>query len=497
MIKIDLIPVVAWRAARICALACLGVLAGGMWQDAAAAIHSIPTNTSSVDCRSYGGGVAPGDVIVLKGRTRGTIELNNCKGTADRPIKVQNDTAESGPLVIEYSGSGFQSQCTNCEYVVWDGTGKWSGAPGGTCGVSLADGYRVLGGSQCGIVFRCVSGSPHSALLFYGSSRNFTVKGIEIDGNYPTCGSGIGLTVNDHEYELDSHPGEWREGIRILNNYIHESGLEAMYLGPNVNPDKGGAGDLPLRNNEIAYNYIDKSGCDGIKYKNAIDGLSRIHHNHITNTGQSTNDPGGGCTSAGIILFEAGFTDIFSNYVESPAPKAYGEGACITQNSVYQSASRIAKLPTRIYNNVVHNCKGPGIASGRKDTSSSEPAPSIYNNTVVAPVGGTGISVNSSIDGCEVRDNIVAGNKVAAGQCVAARNNTSSVDAQKFRSVATKDFRLTAASPAVNVGGTACPSEDIWGVVRPMEGKCDVGAFEFAVDGEMTKPEPPQDLVIR
>jgi len=498
MIKNVLIAAVARHAARICVLACLGVLAGGMWQTAAAATHSIPTTTSAVDCKSFGGGVAPGDVIVLKGRTRGTIEVKNCKGTSDRPIKIQNDTAESGPLVIESAGSGFQSQCTNCEYVVWDGTGKWAGAPSGMCGVSLADGYRVLGSSQCGIVFRCTSGSPQSTLSFDGSSRNFTLRGVEIDGNYPTCTGGIGLSINDHLYELVDHPGEWREGIHVLNNYIHDSARTAVYFGGNVNPSKGGAGDLPLRNNEIGYNYVDKPGCDGIKYKNVIEGLSRIHHNYVIDTGRSPDGPDdSGCTSTGIMLFEAGYTDIYSNYVESPSTKSPGPGTCITQNSVYQATAQGGKLPSRIYNNVVHNCKGAGIAVGRKDAGAAAPVPTIYNNTVVAPVGGSGISVESSIPTCEIRDNIVSGDKIAASQCVTARNSLDAVDAQKFRAPTVNDFRLTAASPAVNAGGSTCPSDDIWGVTRPSQGKCDIGAFEFSDSSDLTKPEPPQDLVIR
>ena len=488
---------VAGKAIRACVWVCFGVVAGGLWQQAMAATHSIPISTSSVDCGSFGGGIRAGDVLVLKGRSRGKIQFENCKGTVGNPIKIQNDTAESGPLIIESSGSGFQSMCTNCEHVTWDGTGKWAGAPGGTCGVSMTDGYRVLGSSQCGIVFRCLSGGPHSSLRFNGSSRNFTVKGVEIDGNYPSCSSGIGLSINDHEYELADHPGEWREGIRLLNNYIHDSGSTAVYFGGNVNPDKGGAGDLPLRNNEIAFNYVDRPGCDGIKYKYVIDGLSRIHHNYVTNTGQSDGNPADGCTSAGIMLFEGGYTDIYSNYVESPSPRSSGAGTCITQNSVYLPAAQVGKLPTRIYNNVVHNCKGAGISSGRKDAASAVPVPVIYNNTVVAPVGGTGISVGASIATCEVRDNIVAGDSVGAGQCSKARNSLDAVNTQKFRAPEANDFRLTASSPAVDAGGTSCPSDDIWGVTRPSQGSCDIGAFEFSDGSELVKPEPPQSLEVK
>jgi hypothetical protein len=496
MISNALIAMRPNRLSRTGWLVAVTVMACAFWQDAMAATHVVPTSTSVIDCGTYAGGIRAGDVVVLKGPTRGKVTIRNCKGTADRPIKIQNDTAAAGPLIIEQSGDGFQSLCTDCEHVVWDGSGKWAGAPAGACGISVADGDRVLGRSQCGIVFRCVSGSPHSGLRFNGSSKNFTVKGIEIDGNFPTCASGVGLSVNDHQYELADHPGEWREGIRLLNNYIHDSGKEAVYFGGNVNPDKGGAGDLPLRNNEIAYNYIDRPGCDGIKYKNSIAGLSSIHHNHVTNTGQSSDGPDSGCTSAGIILFEAGYTDVYSNYVESPAPKSSGAGACITQNIVYQPAAVVAKLPVRIFNNVVHNCKGTGINSIVSGLSSAEPSPSIYNNTVVAPVGGTGINVGSAVNVCDVRSNIVAGAKTSVSQCATARNNLEPVDAQKFRDAKGKDFRLTVSSPAVEAGGSTCPAEDIWGGRRPSGAACDVGAFEYTSDGDSVKPAPPIGMAV-
>jgi len=487
--------VIASRSTRIIVLICIGLVGSTFWRDGVAATHLIPTSISQVDCGSYGGGVRPGDVVVLKGPSRGKISFTDCKGTADQPIKIQNDRAAAEPLVIEYAGSGLQTGCTNCEHVVWDGTGKWAGAPDGICGVSVTDGYRVLGMSQCGIVFRCKSGSPHSAVRFSGSSKNFTVQGIEIDGNFPTCSAGIGLSINDHGYELADHPGEWREGIRLLHNYIHDSGTEAIYLGGNVNPDKGGAGDLPLRNNEIAFTYVDRAGCDGIQYKNAIAGLSTIHHNYVTNTGQASAGGDSGCSSAGISLLEAGYTDIYSNYVESPSPNSTGVASCIKVHVMHQPLAVTERLPVRIFNNIAHNCKGAGISSGRASETLAAPVPLIYNNTVVAPVGGSGINVGSSVQTCAVNDNIVAGEKISAPGCTTARNIVDSVDALKFRNVAARDFRLTSGSPAVDAGGSSCPKEDIWGVVRPSQQACDVGAVEFA-GTDAQRPAPPAGVVV-
>lgn len=461
--------------------------------DADAATHEVGANTSSLDCSTYAGGVRPGDRLVLVGRSRGPIKFNNCEGTASSPIVITNDTSQSGPLVISQSGDGFQTQCTNCEHVVIDGTGKWSGAPAGVCGADLVDGDWRLGTKQCGIVLKCVSGSPHSGLRLSGSSKHVTVKGVEIDANFPTCKKGIGLSVNDHTYT--PRAGEWREGIKLLHNYVHGTEGEGIYAGPNQS--KSYEGTMQLRNNEIAFNYVDSTGCDAINYKSAIAGSSSIHHNYVTNTGQTARGGDSGCSGSGIALFESGYTEVHSNYVEAPSPVSDGAGHCISSIVSNLSANVVATVPVKIYNNVVRNCKGNGISFGRRDNTVAEPVVSAYNNTVVTPIGGKGVSVGSSIRSCDIRDNIVIGKPLSADQCVVQNNSTDDLESQKFLDPEGRDFRLTANSPAVNVGSSKCPSEDMIGTPRPQHGACDKGAFEF-VDGDVTstKPKPPAGVLV-
>lgn len=458
-----------------------------------AAIHEVTANTTNLDCSTYAGGVRPGDKLILAGRSRGPIKLSNCVGTASNPIVITNDSSLAGPIVINQSGDGFQSQCMDCEYVVIDGTGKWNGAPGGICGANLENGEWRLGTVQCGIVFKCSSGSPHSGLRLGGSSRQITVKGVEIDANFPTCKKGIGLHVNDHSYMAKA--GEWREGIKLLHNYIHRTEGEGIYAGPNQS--KSYAGTLQLRNNEIAYNYVDSTGCDAINYKSAIAGASSIHHNYVTNTGKTNRGGEDGCTGSGIALFEAGFTDVYSNYVEAPSSVSSGPGHCISVIVSNLSADKVATVPVKIYNNVARNCKGNGIFFGRRDNTVAEPVVSAYNNTVVTPIGGKGVSVGSSIRSCDIRDNIVVGRPLVADQCVVQNNSTDDLDVQRFRDPDGRDYRLTANSPAVDVGSGKCPPEDHIGTPRPQHGACDKGAFEF-VDGVVanTKPKPPAGVLV-
>lgn len=458
-----------------------------------AATHEVTASTTNLNCSTFAGGVRPGDRLVLAGRSRGPIKLSNCVGTASNPITVTNDTSLSGPLVVNQSGDGFQTQCTDCEHVVIDGTGKWNGAPAGLCGADLANGEWRLGTDNCGIVLKCVSGGPHSGLRLSGSSKHVTVKGVEIDANFPTCKKGIGLSVNDHTYT--PRAGEWREGIKLLHNYVHRTEGEGIYVGPNQS--KSYAGTLQLRNNEIAFNFVDRTGCDGINYKSAIAGSSGIHHNYVTNTGQTARGGDSGCSGSGIALFEAGYTDVYSNYVEAPSPVSSGAGHCFSSIISHLSVATVATVPVRIYNNVARNCKGNGISFGRRDNSVAEPVVSAFHNTVVTPIGGKGVNVASSIRSCDIRDNIVVGKPLSANHCVVQNNSTDDLESQRFRDASGRDYRLTANSPAVDVGSSRCPAEDHIGTPRPQHGACDKGAFEYVDDdGASTRPKPPASVLI-
>lgn len=458
-----------------------------------AATHEVASGVSALDCSSFAGGVRPGDTLILAGRSRGSIKISNCVGTSTNPIVITNDTTLSGPLVVEQSGDGFQTQCEDCEYVVIDGTGKWNGAPAGDCGASLVNGEWKLGIKQCGIVLKCVSGSPHSGLRISGGSKHVTVKGVEIDANFPTCKKGIGLSVNDHKYTPKA--GEWREGIKLIHNYVHGTEGEGIYVGPNQSASY--ADTMQLRNNEIAYNYLDRSGCDAINYKSAVAGSSSIHHNYITNTGQTHRGGEDGCTGSGIDLWESGFTDVYSNYVEAPSPNADGQGNCINVAVKNLSGSKVNSVPVKVYNNVVRNCRGNAISVARGSDTAPELSASVFNNTIVPPFGGKGINVGSSVSSCSIRDNIVAGGTLAAAKCAVANNSTEPVSEQRFRDVEGRDFRLTASSPAVDVGTGNCPDTDHIGTARPQEGACDVGAFEYkSSDAAATKPSPPMSVAV-
>lgn len=473
----------------------VGLLAVGSGAAVQAADHRVSSGISKVDCNTFGGGVRAGDKLTMAGGQRGDITFKNCIGKPDARIVIRNDTTAGSRTTILGTGS-FVFQCTNCEWLTIDGTGKWAGAPAGNCGYPN-------GRNQCGIKIKCSSGNPNSQLRLNGSSKNVTVQGIEVDGGFPNCDSsspGIGIALNDHQYKLADHPGEWREGVVIQKNYVHDTASECIYFGPNQ--ASNGAGDLQLRNNEIGYNLVENCGYDGIEVKSTIRGASEIHHNIVRNTGIGPGDNTTGNNGHGISLFESGFTDVHHNWVENTSAAGTG-GACYSQFIQNLQASKTTKVPSNFYNNIAVNCQGNGITAGRKSTGNAQPEPRITHNTIV-DAGNVGINTNSNVTGSgTIMDNISCNSGrsdiSSSGQLKVANNRTGGCSTIRFKNLAGRDVRLTNASPARDNGKfTAAPTDDYDGVRRPQGSASDQGAFEFIVSGNSNsnsqlnpKPRPP------
>jgi hypothetical protein len=463
-----------------------GLLAAGFVSAVQAADHVVSASRSTVDCKTLAGGVRAGDTITMAGGNRGGISFRNCVGTPNNRIVIRNDTSAGSRTTIQGKET-FVFECTNCEWVTIDGTGKWAGAPSGKCG--YPDGR-----TQCGIKIECSNDGTNTWLRLNGSTKNVTVQGVEVDGGFPNCDStppGIGIGVNDHTYKLADHPGEWREGIKIQNNYVHDAASECVYFGPNQG--KNGIGDLQLRNNEVAYNLIENCGYDGIELKSTIQGLSEIHHNIVRNTGIGPGDNSNGNNGHGISLFESGFTDVHHNWVQNTSAAGTG-GSCFTQ--FIQNLATVTSVPSNFFNNVAIDCHGNGISAGRKDTGVALPVPTMTHNTVIN-AGRIGMNTNSNVTGGgTIRDNIACGSAISdvssSGRVQEENNRTGSCSANGFANLSNLDLRLTEDSPAKDNGSSSeAPADDYNGVSRPQGGAHDQGAFEFVSDGAVVRPEPP------
>lgn len=439
----------------------------------------IAAGTTDINCNSLG--VEPGDTITLDGTSRGRTDISNCIGTVSSPITIRNDVTESGQLVIA-STTTWPFECNNCEHVVIDGTGKWSGAGSDGCG--MADSWpNPPSNPQCGIKLSCIGDGPQSIMKMRGSSKNYTVKGVEIDGNFSGACEAFQLqtfSTNDHSYDLADHPGEWREGNLITDNYIHDTPRTAMYVGSNIGTSGQTQGDLQQRNNEISYMYIHDAGCDGIKYKtNTGVGLSKIHHNYVDATGLNTDrEPATGCTDIGIYLFESGYTDVYNNIVKDTARNS------IAMFMQKLPASDFATIPANIYNNLIIDSAINGINVSRQGSENTIPVPNIYNNTIINS-SGTNISVSSNVPSgtpCAVLNNVIgdSGSYISASPCNTVMNNRTGTEAShNFVDAAGDDYGLTSSSPARNAATSNAPATDLNDVARPQGSASDQGALEL------------------
>ena len=470
---------VAWRGTLILFFG----MGAGLSVIASAAEIRIAGSQSSFDCTS----ARPGDTVTLAAGNRGPLVIRNCSGTGSNPIVFRNDPGGNEPAIIRSpagANGGFVLACDNCVGVILDGSGKWNGAPSGR---------------SYGIRLTSAGGSPSAFLKLTGVSRSITVRGLEIDGVWPSISdNGIGISLNDHDLKMASSPGLYYENVLIEKNYIHNVQGEGMYIGPNWY-----TGGLPLRNIEIRENIIEDTGWDGIQLKSAVAGTNLIHDNVLKRVGSQTTGKIKG-EIYGISLLD-GNGKIYGNYIEQTGDTAI-------QHWIPDLPASYGLQQIEIFNNVVVNAGVTGttgrnaISSGSADINragqkTALTSPRIHHNTIIRP-NGWGIAIGSaSADGAYVQNNIIAdaesGPIKAAKGVDTSNNRIGTVADMAFVDVGRQNYRLRSSSPARNAGIGDFPAVDFDGVPRPIDNRADQGAFEYHEGAAVpTKPMAPDDLAV-
>ena len=464
-----------------------------------AADHIINSGDSIVDCDTFDGGVNPGDTLTFAGTSRSSkIELQDCHGTAGNPITLRNDVTQSSAFTIT-GGSGFVIRLDDSSYLTIDGTGKWVGASSSGCGAKF-DGQT----QNCGIIITTDSGCATGLIKLQDEHNNLTIRGVESFGNFPFCVSGIGWQMHDNNSTNAEFPGSFYEDNLYEDNYIHDVSRTAMYIGSNMFGTTNGERALTQRNNEIRYNLIEDTGCDGIKLKSYKEGLTLVHHNIVRRSGQNPEvGSETGCNSHAFTAFESGFITFYNNLAEDTVGLGGGSSNCYS-NFVQKADATIdgAVFTNTYYNNIGINCKGTGISVGNQGDA-GETANQIiaYNNTLINNNNG-GIRTTGGDGDSTVQDNIVCDNtggdiSTAVGDTVSS-NQTGSCASQNFVNLAARDLHLTTSSPAKDAGGVyvSPPDDDFDGVNRPLGVDFDDGAYEFVEAGgpgtgdELQSPKP-------
>lgn len=445
-----------------------------------AANHIVSRTTTAFD----GSGVRPGDTVTLEAGVRGPLRIRDLHGTADRPIVIKNDTSANTKVTIRNPTAqrgGLVFNCNSCTHVILDGTGKWVGAP--------ADAYcgAPNGTTGCGIkvTSTVVGDSPSIYLMFGGLSSNFTVKGVEVDGNWPAVSrQGSGMRVSTNEVSGSDYPDMWRENIVFEQNFVHRVYLEGFYIGPNWTVDQ-----LRLRNVSIRDNLVKSTGWEGIQMKSAIEGTNSISGNVVINAGSRVDTTAG--AHHGIQPFESA-CDVFDNLV-------IGSGESGIALRTQHLPESYGPLKVKVYNNVIVGggetgpLKANGISVGHS-SGAARYAAKVFNNTVIsAPADG--ISVGGIGSEQLVANNVVvdAGEKSVSAPSGARliANREGTLSALRFVDPAQMDFRLAADSPARDAASLShAPAMDFHGAPRPQGTSADQGAFEYLADA-IAAPKPP------
>lgn len=424
--------------------------------------------------------VQPGSTVLIETGLRGPLTIRGCKGTPNEPILITKDPSSSEQVRIVRDGGaegGFIFWLRDISDTIVDG-----GLGGSTGGSQNAKkGIFVSATNTPG---------PSSFVHISGFSTRFTIKGIEVDGGWPSrTTQGIGIQLNDHSIRASENVGRWRENIVISGNYVHDVEGEGMYIGPNFSSD-----GLPLRNIKIERNLVERTGWDGIQLKMAVRGVNTIAKNVVMYAGRKSDSVAG--QRYGISLYESGGTveanlvvgsgETGINHFIDYLPSTYGIQRSVIVNNIVTGSGATGPL------------RGDGIScsrSARVGIAGSETQ--VFNNTLHSN-GGYGIAI-SNIDQALARDNLLVGDSLGptrlSSTTLAASNLNLTPTEASFVDSSDLNFRIRDTSKAVNAASNDNLALDFDGLGRGIGGRNDVGAFEHR--DSVSRPEPPTNVVIK
>ena len=278
----------------------------------------------------------------------------------------------NGPTVISRASGnsgGFILSCDNCIGVVIDGSQQveWRSEREDLRHQGDDDGRRST-------VRICQDRRDCPASSRFATSRS--------TGHGPRCAkSGSGIRVNDDSVKRNAHPGLWREGILIEDNYVHDIALEGMYVGPNYQD-----GDLPLRNIEIRNNLVEDTGWEGINAKSMWAGDNSIHHNTSAGRARTARISG----EASSVLGDQEQLRYGEDLQQLDRDNRPARNSGVDAEGPRTSEGK-GPFEAHIWNNVIVDAgglwrsfmnKSYGINVGAQ-AGREKPVPRIYNNTIV------------------------------------------------------------------------------------------------------------------
>lgn len=415
--------------------------------------YVVPGNLSTVEVDGNKLGLKPGAVICLSAANKyQKVFFKNLNGTAAAPITITNC---GGTATLNAPGHPYTLKTEDCKYIrIAGGTGSARGikVTGGHMGVVLgklttnveAQNMEIYSVGFAGIIAKTDPTCDDATIR-----ENFTMRNVSIHDNYVHDTGGEALYIgHSFYYGVQSTCGlrlpHLIDGLKIYNNKIVNSGWESIQVGCALNGahiynntiENYGVANEPAQNNGIqlsagtkgfVYNNLIKSG-KGIGIMVVGHGEATLHDNIIVSTG-----------SFGIFCDER---------------DSRAAGYKILNNTIVNTASD----GIRMYNDYV-----PAV---------------IYNNIVVNPGSYSTYTYPRTGDDAYVY-------KLGKNIPVTMSNNlfTRDINSVKFTSPSSSNYRITSASPAVNAGKDIKSYNigvDFYNESRLIGAAYDIGASEFS-----------------
>lgn len=434
--------------------------------------HTIAANDEDIFGVDYN--IQPGDTICLTAGTKDLLYIDGFHGDSLNPIVFINC---GGQVVIGNNYHHSSVNVVNSSFFEITGTGD----------SNINYGIKLTG-----------TGAGGSDIHLGGLSTNFNINHLEISGS---GFAGI-MAKTDPSCDLSSDRQNFTmRDIQIHNNYIHDVDGEGMYIGytfyngVTLNCSGNPVSVLPheIKQIKVFDNIIDRPGLDGIQVTGAVEGceiygntITRYGYNEVkdqTNGIQLGAGTGGLCYNnlitdgrgTGITVFGKGGNLIFNNIIVdagkntiNPIIKAYGI-FCDDRSTVLGSSFHFM-------NNTIIDPKHDGIRFYSLQSSAN----TFENNVVVNP-GTYNVYENdwTSRTGADAYVFLLNNN---VDLTVSNNYFTRDITKVKFSAPTLGDYSLQSNSPLVNSGSDLSANGvtfDYDHRLRPSQGACDIGAYEF------------------
>ncbi|MEN7550717.1 PKD domain-containing protein [Rapidithrix thailandica] len=425
--------------------------------------YTIPEGTHNIDGDALN--LQPGAVICLKGGVNyGYLRFLNLKGTEANPILIKNCNGQA--LVTNNKTSAYNLKFLYCKHFRLTGTGN----------SSVEYGIKLAGSKSQGITLD----------LF---TTNFEVDHIEI---HDIGFAGI-MAKTDPNCNRNSGRDDFTMyDINIHHNYIHDTEGEGMYIGNSfyANGMPSACGRLyphSIIGAKIHHNIVKNTGWDGIQVGSVIEG-GEIYNNVVENYGYKNNATHGNGIQLGEGTGGLCYNNLIKNGLNSGI-HVLGYGNNVVFNNIILDSktfgifcdSRQPATPGdgfKFFNNTIINTGSDGMRIYAVDDNLTN---LVKNNIIINP--GTYDEYENDPSWKKGVDAYVRRLKLDQPNLIVSDNYFSRTPGElKFVNVADENFHLLPESPAVNKGvdvsdyGVLFDKDE---VSRPVNGKYDIGAYEY------------------